>query len=78
MDINVESTGGFHGETNFDREITAEQYSRALQNNNRLTEDDFKTVLTEAERIGYGATAYGVYQKRGKYYVCCHRYNNCD
>lgn len=79
MDINVISTGSCGtGETWFDREITAEQYARAKRNHGYLTGEDAEKVLSAAERYGYGATARSVFDKGGKYYVHCHRYNNCD
>ena len=75
-DINVVNTV-FNG-TYFDRPITPEQYERAQDNRGYLTDEDKKTVLTESERYGYGASAGSVYETGGKYYVRCHRYNNCD
>lgn len=77
MDINVNNYGRSRG-TYFDREITQEQYERAKVNNGFITEYDKLAVLTDAERLGYGATASSVYEKDGKYYVCCHRWNHCD
>ena len=78
-DINVVSTGTCgRGETYWDREITAEQYERAMTNNGRLTKEDEETVLTVSERLGYGASARHVYQADGKYFVQCSRYNSCD
>ena len=78
-DINVVSTGTCgRGETYWDREITVEQYERAMTNNGRLTKEDEETVLTVSERLGYGASARHVYQADGKYFVQCSRYNSCD
>ena len=78
-DINVYSTGthGF-GQTYFDREIMTEQYERAQANGGYLTKEDAEKVLTESERLGYGASASSVYELDGHYYVRCSRYNNCD
>ena len=79
MDINVRSTGSCgSGETWFDRQITKEQYARAVNNRGYLTKDDTNAVLTDAERYGYGASAGTVYEQGGKYFVSCHRYNSCD
>lgn len=79
MDINVRSTGSCgSGETWFDRQITKEQYDRAVNNRGYLIKDDTNAVLTDAERYGYGASAGIVYEHGGKYFVSCHRYNSCD
>ena len=78
-DINVVSTGTHgRGQTYFDREITAEQYGRAQENNGYITEEDADKVLTDSERLGYGASAGSVYELDGHYYVRCSRWNNCD
>ena len=80
-DINVRTTGTCgRGETFWDREITKEQYDRAMSAKNycRLTKEDAETVLTDAERLGYGASAGSVYELDGHYYVRCSRWNNCD
>ena len=62
----------------FDREITKEQYDRAIENNGFLTKEDADTVLTVSERCGYGATAGTVKEYDGKYLVSCHMYDSCD
>ena len=62
----------------FDRKITKQQYVRALANNGYLTDEDENDVLTEAERLGYGATTGRVSEKDGEYYVSCHMYDSCD
>jgi hypothetical protein len=78
-DINVISTGSCgHGETYWDREITKKQYEAAQKNGGRLTRSDENKVLTDSERLGYGASATSVYEQSGKYYVHCSRYNSCD
>lgn len=77
-DINYVTRGGSRGETSFDRPITEEQYLRAKENNDRLTEEDGNDVLTASERLGYGGSTYGVFEQGGQYYVHCHRWNNCD
>lgn len=64
--------------TYFDREIMTDQYERAKENGDKLTEADENKVLTEAERYGYGASASNVYELDGHYFVRCHRYNTCD
>ena len=78
-DINIVSTGSCgRGETFWDREITKEQFERAKSNNGRLLREDVNNVLTDSERLGYGASAGSVYEIDGHYYVRCHMYNNCD
>lgn len=78
-DINVRSTGSCGcGQTYFDREITAEQYERAQANKGYMTKEDAEKVLTDSERIGYGASAGSVYELGGHYFVRCSRWNNCD
>ena len=74
-DINVNITCN---QTYFDREIMAAQYERAQANRGYLTKEDADKVLTESERLGYGASAGSVYEIDGRYYVRCHMYNNCD
>lgn len=78
-DINVITTGTHGcGQTYFDREIMTEQYERAQSNNGYLAKEDADKVLTDSERLGYGASAGSVYELDGHYYVRCSRYNNCD
>lgn len=78
-DINVVSTGTHgRGQTRFDREITAERYKRAQENNGYITKEDAEKILTDSERLGYGASASSVYELNGHYYVRCSRWNNCD
>ena len=80
MDINVRSTGTHgRGETFFDREITEAQYARAVQiHHGYLTQEEQHAILTDAERLGYGATCGKVFEQDGKFYVSCHKYNSCD
>lgn len=78
-DINVVSTGTHgNGITYFDREILTAQYERAQANGGYLTREDADKILTESERLGYGASTGSVYELDGHYYCRCHRYNNCD
>lgn len=78
-DINVYSTGTHGcGQTFFDREITKKQYEAAQANGGRLTKSDVDKVLTDSERLGYGASATGTFEQDGKFYVHCSRANSCD
>jgi hypothetical protein len=66
-------------ETYFDREISKEQYDLAMSSwMHLLPKEECEKVLTDAERLGYGATAGSVYELDGHYYCRCHSYNNCD
>jgi hypothetical protein len=79
MDINVITTGSCgRGMTYWDREITKEQFDRAQDNGGRITAEDTKLILDEAERLGYGASATGTFEQGGKFYVHCSRANSCD
>ena len=78
-DINVYSTGTCgRGQTYFDREIMTAQYERAQANNGYLTKEDAEKVLTDAERLGYGASASSVNELDGRYYVRWSQWNSCD
>lgn len=74
--INEKYTGS--GGVFFDRQITPEQYKRGVENRGYLTKDDEKTVLTDSERLGYGASCTKVFEQDGEFYVHCHRWNHCD
>lgn len=80
MDINVISTGTHgRGGTYFDREISKAQYEAAMANqNHRMPKSEADTILTYAERYGYGASCSTVFEQDGKYYVHCHMWNSCD
>ena len=60
------------------REITKEQYDRAIENNGYLKGIDKQDVFTEAERWGYGVYAARVYEKNGKYMVGFSLGDTCD
>ena len=62
----------------FDRKITREQFDRAQENNGHLLKEDENSVLTDSERLGYGATTGRVSEKDGEFYVICHMYDSCD
>lgn len=62
----------------FDRKITKQQYVRALANNGYLLKEDNSAVLSDSERLGYGATTGRVFEKDGEYYVSCHMFDSCD
>lgn len=62
----------------FNRKITREQYNRAVQNNGYIVRDDKKDILTDAERLGYGAEASSVFERDGVFYARCSMYDSCD
>ena len=62
----------------FEREITKDQYDRAVANRGYLTKEDYEAVMTDAERLGYGGTTGSVFEDNGKYFVHCHVYDSCD
>lgn len=61
-----------------EREITKEQYDRAMQNHRYLVRDDMNFVFNEAERYGYGVYGGSVIEKEGKYYVQYSLGSTCD
>ena len=63
----------------FTREITKEQFDRALKyRNGYLTKEDMEVVFDESERYGYGVYGGGVIERDGKYYVRFSLGSTCD
>lgn len=60
------------------KEITEDQYKRALSNGKCLTKEDKQEVFTEKELYGYGIYSTRVYAKNGKTYVQYVRGDSCD
>lgn len=62
------------------RQISDEQYFRAMLNNGYLTKEDQKMVFTDAERLGYGAIIGPVFidKQNGKPYVSYSISDSCD
>lgn len=60
------------------REITKEQYERAMERNGRLTPEDFCEVFTMSERCGYGVYGAHVFIDDGKYVVAYEIGTSCD
>ena len=64
------------------REISKEQYERAMRNNGRLTDEDMEQVFTQAELCGYGIysqrVSEGLYLKKGHYFVIYEIGESCD
>ena len=60
------------------REITKDQYDRAMQNRGYLTNADKDDVFSVAELCGYGVYGAIVFEKDGKYYVGYSIGDSCD
>lgn len=60
------------------REITREQYDRALQHNRNLAESDKETVFSVSELCGYGIYDTYVFKRDGRYYVRFIIGSSCD
>lgn len=60
------------------REITQDQYKRALSNGKCLTKEDKQEVFSEKELYGYGVYSTQVYAENGKTYVQYCRGDSCD
>lgn len=66
--------GLWHGK----REITKEQYERAMGNRGYLEGEDLRKVFSESERMGYGVYSPLVYEEGGAYYVGFDMGTSCD
>lgn len=62
----------------FNRKISREQYDRAVKNSGYVVKDDRQDILTEAERIGYGADCSSVFEQDGEFFARCSMYDSCD
>ena len=60
------------------REITREQYDRALQHNRNLAESDKEAVFSVSELCGYGIYDTYVFERNGRYYVRFVIGSSCD
>ena len=60
------------------REITKEQYERAMQQNGYITTADEKDIFTEAELCGWGVYSAKATMQDGKYYVKYRLGSTCD
>ena len=61
-----------------EREITAEQYERAIHNHGYLLESDKNNVFSASELYGYGVYGGSVFQKEGQHYVRFSLGSTCD
>lgn len=60
------------------REITKEQYERAIQNGGHIAEEDKSDVFSCSEIWGYGVYGNRVVEDDGKYYVDYSIGETCD
>lgn len=60
------------------REITKEQYDRAIRNGGVITRADRQEIFSDAERYGYGIYGASAFQEDGKYMVSYSRGETCD
>ena len=60
------------------REITKEQYERAMQHNGYIAKEDESSIFTTAEIWGYGVYSTKVKEENGKYYVHYELGSSCD
>lgn len=61
-----------------EREITKEQYDRAMERHGYLSEEDKDKVFTVAELLGYGVYGAVVAHYGDKYVVRFQMGDNCD
>ena len=60
------------------KEITREQYERAMQNGCVISSADRDDIFTDAEQFGYGIYNPKAYMDDGKYKVMYMRGESCD
>ena len=60
------------------REISKEEYDKAMDNGGRLTGDQELEILGGAYVYGYGLYGTAVYQEDGKYMVSFRHGDSCD
>ena len=60
------------------REITKEQYERAMQHGGYIAKEDESAIFTTAEIWGYGVYSTKVKEENGKYYVHYELGSSCD
>lgn len=61
-----------------ERDITAEQYRRAIKNHGLIAEQDEDKIFTKYELIGRGVYYATVYEKNGRYFVRYSLGDSCD
>jgi len=61
-----------------EREITEEQYARAVERGGRIAKGDEEDVFTASERFGFGVYNSSVHRRNGRPYVMFLRGDSCD
>lgn len=61
-----------------EREITKEQYERAMKNNGYIADEDGKDIFTISEMCGYGVYLPIAFERDGKYFVSFELGSSCD
>ena len=64
--------------TRHEKEITREQYMRGVQNHGYIAEEDYETVFTDTERLGYGVYAPIVHEIGDRFFVHYLLGSTCD
>jgi hypothetical protein len=64
--------------TKYKREITKEQYDRAMENRGYITSQDEADIFSMAELCGYGVYSAMADMVDGKYYVKFYLGGSCD
>ena len=62
----------------YEREITKDQYDRAMENHGLLCDEDYGDVFTQAEICGYGIYSAVVSHFGDRYVVRFEMGENCD
>ena len=60
------------------REITKEQYERAMQHSGYIAKEDESAIFTTAEIWGYGVYSLKAKEENGKFYVHYELGSSCD
>lgn len=61
-----------------EREITKDQYDRAMENHGLLCDEDYSDVFTQAEMCGYGVYGAVVSHYADRYVVRFEMGDSCD
>lgn len=64
--------------TECERQITKEQYDRAMLNHRFITDSDMQSIFNVNELYGYGVYRTRVYSKGDEYYVVFSLGSSCD
>lgn len=62
----------------YEREITKEQYERAMKYNGLIPDEDRGDIFTISELWGYGVYLPTAFERDGKYFVSFELGSSCD